>query len=135
MATIDSYLAPGEKVLHRARLSKAFFLSDMLIGALLLPFLVGIFVWLFAFLRYSRSELVLTNRRVIARTGFASRHTVDLGLEHIESIQVGQGLMGQLFQYGTVTVYGAGKSQTPVEGLALPAQIREAFMKHREAGL
>lgn len=128
MATIDSHLAPGETVIHRAHLSKGFFLTDIVVGALLLPFLVGIFVWLFAYLRYSRSEMVVTNRRLIAKTGFASRYTVDIALEQIDSVQVGQGLMGHLFQYGTVTVYGGGKAQTPMEGLALPQQVHTAYM-------
>jgi uncharacterized membrane protein YdbT with pleckstrin-like domain len=129
MATLDSHLADGETVIHRAHLGKGYFVADIVIGALLLPFLVGILVWLFAYLRYSRTEMLVTNRRLIGKTGFAARYTVDLPLAQVDSLQVGQSRMGMLFQYGTVTVYSAGKARAPMEGLAHPEQLQHAYLE------
>jgi uncharacterized membrane protein YdbT with pleckstrin-like domain len=142
---VDSVLAEGETVVHRAAMSHWKFLTSYLVGALLavaglLPFFVstrseyfiagaiaiaiGVLVLLAAIVRRRTTELVLTDRRVIAKRGFISRDTVEMNLGKVESVHVSQSLLGRLLDYGDVTVVGTGSSLEPLLGIAQPLELR-----------
>ena len=130
---IDSNLAAGEKVLYRTRKSKWTFSGDIIIGALLLPaFGAGLLVWLFGYLRYISTEMAITSHRVIAKSGFISRRTVELKLAKVKSIQVDQSLFGRMLNYGTLIVSGAGNPQAPITGIANPLAFRKAYQEATE---
>lgn len=142
---VDSVLAEGETVVHRAAVSHWKFLTSYLVGALLavsglLPFFVsirreysiagalaiaiGVLVLLAAIVQRRTTELVLTDRRIIAKRGLVSRHTVEMNLGKVESVHVNQSLLGRLLDYGDVTVVGTGSSLEPLLGIAQPLELR-----------
>ena len=45
-------------------------------------------MFLVAIIRRNSTELVVTNRRIIAKFGFISRRTVEMNLSKIESVRV-----------------------------------------------
>lgn len=47
---------------------------------------------------------VLTNRRLIAKKGIVERNSLELMLRKCEGVQIKQGIMGRIFNYGTVYV-------------------------------
>src|SRR5690242_7209884 len=112
---VDAVLAPGETILHRAAVSHWKFLASYLAGILLVvagaapPFLsvrreywiaggaaaaLGVIVILAALIRRATTELVLTDRRIIAKRGLVSRDTVEMNLAKVESVHVNQSLLG-----------------------------------------
>ena len=48
------------------------------------------------------TEVLVTDRRVIYARGFIQRHTVEINMDKIESVDVDQGIMGRAFNYGDV---------------------------------
>ncbi len=143
----ESVLAPGERIVHRAAVSQWKYFASYLFaivcfaGAVLVlvlsrhnqdlpavvaaaPFALGVIVALVALIRRSTTELVLTNRRVIAKRGFISRDTVEMNLSKVESLHVNQTLMGRMLGYGDVTVVGTGSSLEPLQGISDPLELR-----------
>src|SRR4026209_2314172 len=102
---IDQVLINDGRVLYRARLSKWSLWPQILSGALLVPlFGIGLLLWLWAWILYATTELAITNKRVIAKTGLMQRRTIEMFLEKIESIQVDQIVLGRLFNVGSVVI-------------------------------
>jgi uncharacterized membrane protein YdbT with pleckstrin-like domain len=142
---VDSVLAPGETVVHRAAVSHWKYLGSYLVGIVLLAggasplFLttrrdywlaggiaaaIGAVFILTALVRRATTELVLTDRRIIAKRGLVSRDTVEMNLGKVESVHVNQSLLGRLLDYGDVTVVGTGSSLEPLAGIAAPLELR-----------
>ena len=96
---------------------------------LLIPaFGVGLLLWLSAWLKYRSTELAVTNKRVITKTGLIQRNTTEMFLEKVESIQVDQGILGRICDFGSITISGTGGDKSPVNNVSQPLEFRRAFM-------
>ena len=54
------------------------------------------------------TDVAVTNRRILCKTGILRKRSLELLLEKIEGIQVVRGLLGQCLDYGTIRIAGAG---------------------------
>jgi uncharacterized membrane protein YdbT with pleckstrin-like domain len=130
---VESVISSGENVAYEAKISLWSMLPMFVIGLLLMPLLgIGLLFWLAAFIRYKSTELVITNKKIIAKFGFIRRDTIEMLLTKVESIQVRQSLLGRIMNYGSIIVSGAGNPQTPVLGISDPIQFRRRFMEIQE---
>jgi uncharacterized membrane protein YdbT with pleckstrin-like domain len=77
-----------------------------------------------AFIRRSTTELAVTDRRVIYKSGLLSRHTIEMNRDKVESVDVDQSLLGRIFGYGTVIVRGTGGSLEPMRNIGDPLTFR-----------
>ena len=126
---VDEVLIKDEAVLYRGHLSVWSFIWWIIFGLLLLPaFGLGLLLWLWAWVIYRTTELAVTNKRIIAKTGLIQRNTVEMFLEKVESIQVDQGVLGRVFDFGSITVSGTGGDKSPVKNVSQPLEFRKAFM-------
>lgn len=125
---VDSNLMAQEKVLYRAHTSKWSLMPMILLGILLLVLVVGLFILIWAWIKYKTTEFAVTDRRVIAKTGLVSRRTVEMFLDKVESLNVEQTVAGRLFNYGTVTIRGTGATQEPFGEISAPLELRKHFM-------
>jgi hypothetical protein len=73
------------------------------------------------------SELVITDRRVLIKVGFIQRQTFEMFISKIESVAVGQGMIGRIFDYGTVEIRGTGGSSESFATISAPLQFRDAI--------
>ena len=78
---------------------------------------------------YLNSEITLTNKRLIYRTGFIARAAGELPLENVEAILILEPLLGRLFGYGTVTVSTLGGLRLPLRYLAKPQVFQAALQR------
>lgn len=104
--------------------------GNIIIGMFLLPiscsfFVCFILLGLRALIVKRTTEFAVTNRRVIAKTGFIRRHTVEMLLAKVESVAVQQGILGRLLNFGTVTVTGTGGTQESFKTIAEPLEVRK----------
>jgi uncharacterized membrane protein YdbT with pleckstrin-like domain len=79
-----------------------------LVGAVLL----GVAA-LFAFravLRWDRTRLLLTTRKLVVAYGIARRRSASVALAHAPALEFEQGILGRLFGYGTLV---AGDFEVP----------------------
>ena len=125
---VESVLIPGEQVVHLARVSKWSLAPMLFFGVLLLPVVIGLFLLLWAWIRYATTELAITNKRVIAKTGLIQRKTIEMFISKVESVQVDQGILGRMFDFGTVTLTGTGVQSAPFRSIADPLLFRKSFM-------
>jgi uncharacterized membrane protein YdbT with pleckstrin-like domain len=130
---IDKVLIGGEQVLYRARISRWSLAPLLLLGILLLPIGVGLIFLIWAWARYASTELAITNKRVIAKTGLIERKTVEMFIAKVESIQVEQSVLGRLLDYGTVVISGTGIHSAPFKSIADPLTLRKHFMTAADA--
>jgi uncharacterized membrane protein YdbT with pleckstrin-like domain len=70
------------------------------------------------------TEIAVTNRRVIYKTGFISRDTNEMHMDKVESVKVDQSILGRIFNYGDVTVLGTGTGFEPLKMVAAPLDLR-----------
>jgi uncharacterized membrane protein YdbT with pleckstrin-like domain len=150
MGYVDQNLITGETVTYRASLHWTAFLLGFLGGGALILLGVLMIVWSFGdhqdsiprlpigvilfvagtilevvvAIRKASTELAVTNKRAIYKTGLIQRKTTELFLNKIESVEVDQGVLARLLNYGTVTLQGTGGSSEPIPMIARPLEFR-----------
>ena len=133
MSYVQDTLVSGEKIIYEGKISLWSMLPLIVLGGLLLPAMgLGLVFWLVAIIRYMTTELAFTNKRVIAKFGFISRKTIEIGLTKVESLQVDQGILGRIFNFGTLVISGAGNPQAPIPGISNPMTFRRSFMEFQD---
>ncbi len=73
------------------------------------------------------TELAVTDRRVIYKRGFITRHTAEMNMEKIESVDVDQSVLGRMLGYGTIHVLGTGQGIEHLPRIAHPIELRNAI--------
>ena len=148
MSYVQRVLQPGETLLHRSKLHWLIylpvlpFLAIFVLGAVLyagMPSSDGnplalalmavgaigaIVLWLRGWIRRVSTELAVTDRRVIFKRGLVRRHTVEMNMDKVESVDVDQSVLGRIFNYGDVTVRGTGASIEPLRLIEDPLAFR-----------
>jgi uncharacterized membrane protein YdbT with pleckstrin-like domain len=59
------------------------------------------------------TEIAITDRRIIYKDGFINRHTVEMNMDKVASVDVSQSILGRLLDYGSIRVGGIGGAQSP----------------------
>lgn len=147
MKYIEKVLQPGEKIVFSSTLSWAVYFPSVLLwlAALALAVAGGALqrgnVWLWsalvvalvaatsglkAWFRRWTTEVDVTDRRVVYKRGFIRRHTVEINMDKVESVDVDQSLFGRLFDYGDVVIRGTGAGIEPLRGIDSPLAFRNA---------
>ncbi|MEO0982038.1 MAG: PH domain-containing protein [Pseudomonadota bacterium] len=108
MSYIDKRLSDSEEVVHRGRFHWFNLVVTWAALIFLGIFLVGIFLFIVRMIRRATTEMAVTNRRVVMKTGLFNVKVDSLTLEAIESVQEEQGLLGRVLGYGRVSVCGKG---------------------------
>ena len=130
---IEGTLTKDEKVIYTGNVCLWSLAPLIALGVLFLPAMgLGIIFWVAAYIRYKTTELAFTNKRVIAKFGFISRRTVELNINKVETIQVEQGILGRIFNFGTLVISGAGNPQAPIPGIFDPMAFRRAFVEFQD---
>ena len=81
-----------------------------------------------AVIRDATTEIVVTDRRVIYKRGLIWRHTIEMNMSKIETVDVAQGILGRVLGFGTVLVRGTGAGLEPLSRIAEPLALRSAIM-------
>jgi uncharacterized membrane protein YdbT with pleckstrin-like domain len=106
-----------------ANLASANLAAVLQIGSAMLILLAAI-SWLPAFIRRWTTELAVTNRRIVFKSGLFRRHTMEMNMSKVESVDVDQSVMGRILDYGTVTIRGTGGGIEPMRNIASPIAFR-----------
>ncbi|MGB4059593.1 MAG: PH domain-containing protein [Burkholderiaceae bacterium] len=130
---IEKNLIAGEKIIYKGSTSLWSFFVWIILGIITIPGGIGLVILLAVYLKYISTELAFTDKRVIAKFGFIRRKTIEMRIEKVESIQVDQGLMGRLLNYGTLIVSGAGNPQAPIPNISKPMEFRKSFMEFQDS--
>jgi uncharacterized membrane protein YdbT with pleckstrin-like domain len=85
---------------------------------------LGAVAWIYAWIQRITTELAVTSRRVIYKSGLLRRHTLEMNLSKVESVGVTQSVLGRIFSYGKVELKGTGASTSPLPMIADPLRFR-----------
>jgi uncharacterized membrane protein YdbT with pleckstrin-like domain len=154
MSYIEQNLSSGENVLYQTRLHWVVMIAPfcgavvvaavgigLLIGALptfseqgsnsgtlaavgVVLFVVAAVIVAVAFWRRSKTEMAVTNRRVLVKVGLVSHASIEIMLAKIESIRVEQSVTGRILGFGTIVVRGTGGTPEPFLKIAHPLEFR-----------
>ncbi len=144
MSYVEKNLISGEKVIYRtgihwivlfwpfvvavllgaAGVAVYVYRSDLVIAAATLIGVAGL-VLIIAGVRRGSTEMAVTNRRVIIKTGIASRRSLEIMLPNVESIGIDETAGGRMLGYGTVTIHGTGGTPEPFRLIAHPSEFRK----------
>lgn len=139
MPYVPEHLNPGEAVVYQTTLHPIIFTSGALVALLALPFFsdselagAGVFLLVLAavillvtWLRFRTSEFAITTSRVIIKTGWLSRRTLELQLAKVEALAVEQGLLARMLDYGTLVVGGTGGTKERFTLIKGPVTFRQ----------
>ena len=132
---VEGALVKGEQIVHTGHVSLWGLWHLIALGILLLPlFGIGLIFLAIAYVRYKSTELAVTTKRIIVKYGFIRRQTIEINLNKAESIQVDQGILGRLFDFGTLVISGTGTSHAPLTGISEPMAFRKAFIEAQDGG-
>ena len=89
----------------------------------------AIIIFSYGVAKRNATEMAVTNRRVLIKTGMTSRRTLDLMLSRVESIGVEETAAGRVLGYGSVVVRGTGGTPEPFLMIAHPQEFRRAVQE------
>jgi hypothetical protein len=90
---------------------------------------VGLPLLLVTWAAYLKSEITLTNRRLIFRTGLVMRMAGELPLENVEAMIIVEPLLGRIFGYGTVIVTSVGGLRFPLRYICSPQSFHATLQR------
>jgi uncharacterized membrane protein YdbT with pleckstrin-like domain len=94
----------------------------MLISVLM--FIIAALFFFRTWFRRRSTEIAVTDRRIIYKRGWISRHTEEMNISKVETVDVDQSILGRLLGYGTIRIKGIGGSWEPLYYIAAPIRIR-----------
>jgi len=91
----------------------------------ILTFVSAIRAW---FIRWI-TEIAVTNKRIIYKRGFINRHTAEMNMDKVASVDVDQSIFGRILNYGSVHILGTGGAHgiERLDRIASPIALRNAI--------
>lgn len=88
--------------------------------------ITGVFfiMYIVRMITYMTSEIVITNRRIVAKRGFISINVSDIDLDKCVGVSFHQSFWGRLFGFGSVEVSSSGRKSQRFKALARPYDFR-----------
>jgi uncharacterized membrane protein YdbT with pleckstrin-like domain len=142
MSYIDDNLVPGEEILFRASTHPAalilpaimlfvlMYISYQIAEALIcIMGVVSLILLLRIGIYFFTTEFGLTNKRIVAKTGFIKRTSMEIMLSKVESITVNQPILGRIFGFGTIIVTGSGGTRQRFPMIGKPMELRQMVNK------
>jgi uncharacterized membrane protein YdbT with pleckstrin-like domain len=146
MSYIDTILEPGEQIRYRTTVSWTIYTTAILLilcaaaslfAAQMVPplaiagliaaaafVIAAVVAAIPAWVRRWSTEIAVTDRRIILKRGLIRRHTVEMNMQKVESVDIDQTLLGRLFDYGDVSVRGTGSSFEKLSKIDSPLKLR-----------
>ena len=126
MSYLDESLAAGETIVARFQLHWTA-KGRLILGIVLIPLVVGIFITIYEWLRLRAIEMGVTSHRVVYKTGIVGRETEEVRLTAVETVDLHQTTWGRLLGYGDVRVTGRGESSLVFSRVADPVGVKRAI--------
>ena len=144
MSYISKNLQPNETIEYKADIHWFIFVMPivlLLLGTLFYPtktptthyvglglLILGVFYLIKRLLLKMGTEYVVTNKRVILKSGILSRDALELMLNKCEGLRISQSIMGRIFGFGSILVTTGGVTNS-FKFVANPTKIRKEINK------
>ena len=152
MSYIDKDLLEGERIVYRGKLHWFIYMpfifwtfiamalyvvlhhnnANPILSAVVA--LYALFALLKAMIVRSSTELAVTNKRIIYKTGLISRHTMELNHSKIESIREEQGILDRIFDRGSLIIEGTGGGKEILRNIDAPLTFKKQAQMAADQG-
>jgi uncharacterized membrane protein YdbT with pleckstrin-like domain len=151
MSYVNRVITPGEKIVRVGRLSWVVYHRAILflLAGIVLVILEHLYAnhdWLLIgtggvcgvlalisalhawFLRWT-TEIAVTDKRIIYKRGFINRHTVEMNMDKVATVDVDQSILGRILDYGSIRIVGTGGTQgiERLDRVGAPLALRTAI--------
>jgi uncharacterized membrane protein YdbT with pleckstrin-like domain len=143
---LERVLQPGESVRYETRISWTTYFPGLIVvlvaaivcvygrtaldrsywtdfAAIILAAIALVLLWRAWFERWT-TEIAITDRRIILKTGFIRRDTIEMSVDKVESVDVRQSIFGRLLNFGDIIVRGTGAGFAPLRNIDNPLEFR-----------
>lgn len=145
MSYVRHVLQPGENLRHLSRLHWVVYLPGLIllvvsvlaiisvpqnetfpisVTLIAVVSVIGLISVIQGWFKRWTTEIAVTDRRVIYKRGFIRRHTIEMNMDKIESVDVDQSALGRILDYGTITIRGTGTGIEPLDRIDSPIEFR-----------
>lgn len=83
-------------------------------------------LFILPWVHFITTEIVVTNKRVIYKTGLIVRDAHDINFNSTEMIELKQGICGRLLNYGDINLIGNGGKNQEFKDIADPLVFRKS---------
>ena len=121
MSYISSTLTQGEQIVKEGKFPWIYTFAAWfcLLTVVLSP------IWLVMLIYRWTTEIALTNRRLIYKRGWISRTTDEINLNRLEEVNLQQGVLGRILNYGKLVCKGTGAGEIKFPTIAKPVEFRK----------
>lgn len=149
MSYVKKAIQPNERILHEAKLH--WMIYSTALGILTLGLCFGAWTatmppnpvtpWAFlaimagagvaaldAWITRFSTEIVVTDKRLIHKTGFIRYVSTEKTLDRIDSVDVSQSILGRMLGFGTILIRGTGTTIEVISDVDDPLAFRTAIM-------
>jgi uncharacterized membrane protein YdbT with pleckstrin-like domain len=106
--------------------------EHLMLGGAGVLLIAAVIVVILGLVRRNATEMAVTTRRVVIKTGLAARKTIEMLLSKVESIEVSETAGGRMLGYGTIVVIGTGGTSEPFHKIAHPLEFRSQVQQQIE---
>ena len=137
MSYVEKSLSAGEELKHRFQFNWTInlnvcvqYFGTGVVIAFLWEFFGAPLILVFIFpalyhLKIICTEYAVTTKRVIFKEGIIARRTEEQLLTKVETVEVNQGIIGRLFDFGNVKVTGTGNSEVIFKHVDAPLEVKK----------
>lgn len=126
-------LAEGEKIVEEVELSKVRLVVNWIIGILFFwILLIPLFYAIKTSVCYATTEIVITNKNVIKKTGWINVTCEEQDIHKIEKMDIQRSFGGKIFDYGNLFIKGSGRGGINLEMIKNPENVRQTIIALKE---
>ncbi len=96
-----------------------------------LMFLMGLLRFAQMMVNKATTEIAITTSRLIYKRGLVARSVAEISIDRIEGVNVAQGIMGRMFDFGRLVIRGMGVGEMVLPPIERPIVFRKAIEKAR----
>jgi uncharacterized membrane protein YdbT with pleckstrin-like domain len=100
-----------------------------------LIFAIGAIALLVRIVHWLTAEYILTDRRLVVKTGWLRRDLIEVWLAKVEGVQLHQTIAGRLLGYATLVVKGLGGTREIHPNIIAPLVFQQAIRRQLSMSL
>ena len=121
---INSNLIKDEQLIYDTKHHWVYIFNPVTIILSLFFFFIPL---IFKLINYYTNEFGITTKRVIIKTGFIRRDTLEINISKIESVIVNQSVLGRILGFGSIAIVGTGGTKSTYPLIKDPKKFRSEF--------
>jgi len=141
MSYVQRVLQPGEQVRHISSIHWIVYWPGVAVAVLAAVAywlgweyaayalaLVAVVLLIQQWFQWWVTEIAVTNRRIIYKTGLVRRQTNEMNMDKVESVKIDQSILGRMLDYGNVMMLGTGEGFETLRTIASPIELRNSII-------